>query len=132
MKAFKRHGLLLLLVVLPACGQQLVGFPQTDGASSDAGMAEVLIRDDSSSAAAIADVPTLDAPRADTTTTDAESPDGAASVPSVVNTTTSPAVGAATGTMAWAGTIRRVHPRGEQNSRGGQWVPALVAVSRSS
>jgi predicted small lipoprotein YifL len=137
MKSFKRGELLLLLLAtLPACGQQLVEFPETDGASPDAGMANVLILNSSISDAAIADVPTLDAPRADAATIDADSTDGAGPGPLVTNAMPSPTIGAtACGRSmagAWAGNTRGVHLRLEHDFRAGPWVPALVAVSRST
>jgi hypothetical protein len=45
MKAFKRGALLWVLAILPACGQQLVEFPQADGARPDTPSADVAMPD---------------------------------------------------------------------------------------
>jgi hypothetical protein len=151
MKACKLGELLLLLAMLPACGQQLVEFPQTDGASPDAGMADVLIVDAAIPDAAIADgaiidVPTIDAPRADAATTDLGSTDGSGPGPAVVidlglarpfaivatagvaNTMTSPTIGAAACGRSMAGR-GRVAPGRSSSTR--MWFPCRAMGARS-
>jgi hypothetical protein len=55
MKALKRGAFLWLLATLPACGQQLVEFPRTDGAEPDAAGADGAIPDVAVPEAAILD-----------------------------------------------------------------------------
>jgi hypothetical protein len=71
MKAFKRGALLWVLAILPACGQQLVEFPQADGARPDTPSADVAMPDVAISDAAITDVAIPDAPIPDAAITDA-------------------------------------------------------------
>jgi hypothetical protein len=72
MKAFKCGTLSMLLVILPACGQQLVEFPKPDGAKSDAPRDHVAFSD-----TAIPDVPILDAAISDTAVYDVAISDAA-------------------------------------------------------
>jgi hypothetical protein len=86
MKAFRRSALILLAIVSPACGQQLVEFSQLDGArpdtgKTDASSGDAAKTDIAQSDAATADVPNIevvgvDVPSSDTGIPDATTPDG--------------------------------------------------------
>jgi hypothetical protein len=75
MKAFKRGALLWMLAILPACGQQLVEFPQADGTSPDTASADVVIPDVAIPDAAIPDAAIPDAAVSDVAIPDAAVPD---------------------------------------------------------
>jgi hypothetical protein len=77
MKAFTRGAPLLLLAMLPACGQQLVEFPKPDGARPDTARADVAIPDTAIPDAALPDVAIPDAALPDVSVPDAAVSDAA-------------------------------------------------------
>jgi Ice-binding-like len=77
MKTLNRSAAFLVLFLLPACGRQLVQFPQTDGASPDGVKADVaspdsVKADGVSPDASDTDIALADAAKADTGTVDGE------------------------------------------------------------
>ena len=60
MKTLKRSALFVLLTLLPACGRQLVEFPQADGAQPDTARADLVTADHVSSDARNGDVANTD------------------------------------------------------------------------
>jgi hypothetical protein len=60
MKGFKRSALILLVIAVPACGQQLVEFSQLDGARPDTGKTDASSGDATKADLAHSDAPTAD------------------------------------------------------------------------
>jgi hypothetical protein len=65
MKTCKHYALSLLLIVLPACGRQLVEFPQADGAQPDIGKADAVASDGVGPDARTSDIASRDTASAD-------------------------------------------------------------------
>jgi Ice-binding-like len=70
MKTLKRGALFVLLTLLPACGRQLVEFPQADGAQPDTARADVVTADHVNSDAKNGDVANTDVAGIDDANTD--------------------------------------------------------------
>ena len=82
MKSFKRSALIILATLLPACGQQLVEFPKSDGGTTDTAISDVAKSDGVKpdigiSDIANADVANADVPNVDVASIDAVSADAA-------------------------------------------------------
>jgi hypothetical protein len=75
MRTLKFRSLFLVLALVPACGGQLVEFPQTDGGKSDSSTTDTVKSDGAELDAGIPDNRTTDVANMDVNTADAASPD---------------------------------------------------------